>query len=1233
MRYNNNSPSFSHLRCWLPLAVIICLCLSGVNSGRTARAQQQPAKNSTGQKARTKRLTPLRTSDTADGSRVTITSDGELNDYSAYRSGDRFIVVVPQAEGAGGGDVRGRGFEGAQVERRGKDLVYTFKLQPGATARVNQRFNRLDVQFSAPKDKAKTATANDAAKTPTPAATTNQPNTTPSPQIIANKSATNANAQPTPGARRTPEANANAAAANQPPVVVPSPNAGTLPSPAALPTAAAPTPTLAPTTAPPSDSEQLAQTQATPAAPVSITTSAPSTSSTSFGAVVLRNWPWLIAVLLAIGIGLLFVSRLGRRDEAASPPSPARPETSPVYMREGKTAELKSASAATPLAATVTPAATTAKTTAAVTPAAPAVPLVPSGKQSKKQKKKAAEKAKKLAETGEAKSDSAPVKTDSTTGGAATIGAIIAAVGAAKVEESKKDETKIDVAKAAETKAVESIVAFDPESIEAEIKKLLAGESYDESRIDARDAGTRQLVSSELRSAIAGRNAERKQHARTAFLKHGYFDAATRDLQSAEAPAERASAARTLGLIEDKSATPHLIAALEDPAADVRRTAVEALAELRDPSAVGALEALRWRETSRQVPRALIQRAIEASQPIEEETTEAIDLADDTPTLATASSAATFSLPETQTSDATGTQTQESEVSTATSPLAEESLAAAPDLAEIVTTKTATPEVATVNEEALTIETEDVTVETKALEVAAPFFEPTQPGDEIERAEIDGEIGAVSVVPEASGDEPEAVRAEIDLASTLAAKESNLIKARVHEQGQLSVSNAAEESFAESHIAAAPAVDAPAPIIENVAPVVAVDTPADISEFTIETPAAADTQLSPAALTSAAPAEVMAVSEANVTTPGGEESPQIYYSDFPVNSGKQPAASGNEWIDLDADERARPVSTPIPEASRPAQPTPPGPFFAEDVTGWSSSQTTETPAQTTETPAPPAVAEASQPETAALFESLEVETFESNAAQFVPVEAMPVEVADLSDAPTQPLSAPEWPAAAVADEPHGTGVVKANKGLSVADGSDEEDYSTIPKGIQVRLGSDEASERAASVLALSRLNTDEAFNEICMAFDDSTVEVRTAAARALYDLTEDRADSFTRALREATSERRRQIGAALASSGLADEAISNLTGESRDKTYDAFSLLFLMAKAGEVAPLIHAIESHPDSEVRLAVVKLLALSGQHDILPSFRRLAVRGSLPTEVRSAVMEAIYQISSTPTPTHTT
>ena len=176
-----------------------------------------------------------------------------------------------------------------------------------------------------------------------------------------------------------------------------------------------------------------------------------------------------------------------------------------------------------------------------------------------------------------------------------------------------------------------------------------------------------------------------------------------------------------------------------------------------------------------------------------------------------------------------------------------------------------------------------------------------------------------------------------------------------------------------------------------------------------------------------------------------------------------------------------------------------------------------------------------------------------------------------------------------------------------------------------QLKSEHPAERAAAVSALPRMGGEDAFRQISAAFDDQSVEVRSAAARAMFEFQEDRAAAFTRALREATPERRRKIGAAIAASGLASEAIRNLTGESRDKTYDAFSLLFLMSKAGEVQSLMRAIEEHPNLEVRLAVVKLLALSGQPDILPAFRRMAVRGSLPPEVRSAVMEAIYQISS--------
>jgi hypothetical protein len=197
--------------------------------------------------------------------------------------------------------------------------------------------------------------------------------------------------------------------------------------------------------------------------------------------------------------------------------------------------------------------------------------------------------------------------------------------------------------------------------------------------------------------------------------------------------------------------------------------------------------------------------------------------------------------------------------------------------------------------------------------------------------------------------------------------------------------------------------------------------------------------------------------------------------------------------------------------------------------------------------------------------------------------------------------------------------------VSVPEPREQFKASGIAPALLGQLESLYPAERAAAISNLPQLGGEEAFQQISAAFDDESMEVRSAAARAMFALQEDRAAAFTRALREAPPERRRQIGSAIASSGLAAEAIRNLTGESRDKTYDAFSLLFLMSKAGETDSLMRAIEDDPNLEVRLAVIKLLALSGQPDVLSAFRRMAVRGSLPPEVRSAVMEAIYQITS--------
>ena len=153
-----------------------------------------------------------------------------------------------------------------------------------------------------------------------------------------------------------------------------------------------------------------------------------------------------------------------------------------------------------------------------------------------------------------------------------------------------------------------------------EAKKVFSGGAYDESLIGSDDKETRRLVGAELLSALIGRNPERRERARAAFMKHGYFDDATRDLRVAESDNERAAAARRLSFVHDREATPHLIGALGDSSPDVRRASVEALMDLRDPAAIGPLNALMQSETDRKVPRPLIKHAIDACATTSEDT-------------------------------------------------------------------------------------------------------------------------------------------------------------------------------------------------------------------------------------------------------------------------------------------------------------------------------------------------------------------------------------------------------------------------------------------------------------------------------------------------------------------------------------------------------------------------------------------------------------------------------------
>lgn len=166
--------------------------------------------------------------------------------------------------------------------------------------------------------------------------------------------------------------------------------------------------------------------------------------------------------------------------------------------------------------------------------------------------------------------------------------------------------------------------------------------------------------------------------------------------------------------------------------------------------------------------------------------------------------------------------------------------------------------------------------------------------------------------------------------------------------------------------------------------------------------------------------------------------------------------------------------------------------------------------------------------------------------------------------------------------------------------------------------------RAAEELVRRRRNPHNPFEQIAELLDDPSAEVREKAVRDLYEMDPDQAATLVNnALRDGTSEERRRIGSALADSGLLYEAIEDLMAENHESCYGAFSLLFLVAKAGVVEPLSSVIEKHPSLDLSLAVIRLLASSGEPQVAETLRRLSLNPSLAPELQSAAADAVLEL----------
>ena len=1076
-------------------------------------------------------------------------------------------------------------------------------MQPGTNARVNQKFNRLEVVFSTPAGRVTSAANNSNASSTRSDSTGSLTAESRDDSSASSRSNGTESFENSSTARGANNAAARKNSGGEAAAVATGPNATATPGDSVAQPTENTFAATQPAATPPPDQIAQAQTQTPNTSTQSGTTNTSSSWSTStLGATLARNWlPLLIlAALLLIGVGLILAARSkARRHTPLRAESDARPAFARTTLKARPIVAAPAQAETDSVPANVAQSEASAVSAQADMTAASAQPeefaaaqLADDVDAPHVAESNVIESSIVGAHAQDAGSHSAALPLAATALTAAVIAAPLVAgqshadepSAAAPVDQSF-DEHGIDahqepaqkeagaqmIAPVLAASEVEMSSRSDAHRAQDEVEKLLAGLPYDESVIGSDDVAMRQLVAAELLSAIDRSPSRQRTRASAAFFNHDYFDEATRELRTADAPAARAAAAHSLGVVKDKTATPHLSAALEDDSPEVRRAALLALSEVRDAEAVPALQAMFDRERDPKVPRALIRNAIEACSIGE--------------------GFMTFVPGNTQAPE----QTQ------------------APTLEESATPVASAP-APTRPEDDLPIELEPVSY---AQEKAAPV------GDEILEAELFETNAADSLVRDSS-----AVNAE---PFTFEPVEVNAIEAQpvIGEPVVADAPLVAEASIA-GPVEPEPAIAAaPAPLTAETPAVVADNAAMLDDEFLLDLP---DITTAPSVVAEAVrPAQSVVnaqVSQPEVVehTREAEAVPPPHAVEAEIVEAAVLHAESNTELERQATLEPQAATTAElhePSAFTPASTVAP----VENFVGSDqlhASEWVDVEVYNHEfdehlrpiAPAPAAQVAATEP-SAFIENSFERVAPEGLTEQPPVLEAgVPLVHHSESFEPVVSEVVREFPGGVKAIEPS-----VLDKGIMPVNA----DESTIPVEVLNRLYSDEPQERVGALGELARLGDEDSFREISRAFDDPVVEVRDGAAHALYDFNTDRAASFTRALREGTPERRRRIGAALSSSGIAGDAISALVGESREKTYDAFSLLFLMSKAGEVQPLLRAIKDHPNNEVRLAVIRLLALSGQQEVLPAFRRLAVRGSLPTEVRSAVMEAIFQLSS--------
>ena len=169
--------------------------------------------------------------------------------------------------------------------------------------------------------------------------------------------------------------------------------------------------------------------------------------------------------------------------------------------------------------------------------------------------------------------------------------------------------------------------------------------------------------------------------------------------------------------------------------------------------------------------------------------------------------------------------------------------------------------------------------------------------------------------------------------------------------------------------------------------------------------------------------------------------------------------------------------------------------------------------------------------------------------------------------------------------------------------------------------------RSKAIGILSDFNHESVFETILLACADPTREVKAAAARALFKLSFDRSDSWTRISESNDTYRMKHAARAAIAGDLLERSFERLVHHDSKVVYEAFALVALLISAGEADEVFKAIEYHRNANVKLALLHVIKILKNEETLSGLYSLLEVGNLSKEIKEAVDKAIESFELVP------